>query len=267
MPFTRKINPNFQEVTIKLFSPKNILDQSYGEVTLPETKNHRSHKPVEKGLFDQGIFGPEVSWQCACGRYKGIRYKGTTCPKCHVEINHKSVRRERMGHIKESGDTNLVPDAVISRRRFESINKQIKATKVITQPGDTKFTAGQLVPTYQFELENKTMEGQNLQPAEARDTKVATATNIVQGITKQSLNSDSFVANAAFQETIKTLVKATVAGKIDPLNHIKESVILGKPIPAGTGMPAFRDLRVRSKEEERILMEEMRQQQATVAIS
>ena len=105
------------------------------------------------------------------------------------------------------------------------------------------------------------MEEQNLKPAEARQAEVATATNIVQGITKQSLNSDSFVANAAFQETIKTLVKATVAGKTDPLNHIKESVILGKPIPAGTGMPYYRDLRVRSKEEERILMEEMRQQQ------
>ena len=90
----------FSEVLISLLSPKKILDLSSGEVTKAETKNHRTYKPVDQGLFCERIFGPDEDWKCACGKYKGIKYKYTICDQCGVEINERRVRRERMGHIQ-----------------------------------------------------------------------------------------------------------------------------------------------------------------------
>ena len=92
--------PNrFQKITISLASPNDILEQSHGEVTKPETINYRSFKPEKDGLFCEKIFGPVKDWECHCGKYKRIRYKGIICDRCGVEVTQKSVRRERMGHI------------------------------------------------------------------------------------------------------------------------------------------------------------------------
>jgi DNA-directed RNA polymerase subunit beta' len=90
----------FDSIRIRLASPETILEWSYGEVTKPETINYRSFKPEKDGLFCERIFGPVKDWQCSCGRYKMIRYRGMTCDKCGVEVTQASVRRERMGHIK-----------------------------------------------------------------------------------------------------------------------------------------------------------------------
>lgn len=89
----------FRKVTIKLASPDAILERSHGEVTKPETINYRSYRPEKDGLFCEKIFGPVRDWECACGKYKRIRYKGIVCDRCGVEVTSKSVRRERMGHI------------------------------------------------------------------------------------------------------------------------------------------------------------------------
>jgi len=88
-----------EKLTISLASPDDILNRSHGEVTKPETINYRSFRPEKDGLFCEKIFGPVKDWECACGKYKGIRYKGIVCDRCGVEITLKSVRRERMGHI------------------------------------------------------------------------------------------------------------------------------------------------------------------------
>lgn len=88
-----------EKLTISLASPDDILSRSHGEVTKPETINYRSFRPEKDGLFCEKIFGPVKDWECACGKYKGIRYKGIVCDRCGVEITLKSVRRERMGHI------------------------------------------------------------------------------------------------------------------------------------------------------------------------
>ncbi|VAX23658.1 DNA-directed RNA polymerase beta' subunit [hydrothermal vent metagenome] len=87
------------KLTISLASPDDILSRSHGEVTKPETINYRSYRPEKDGLFCEKIFGPVKDWECACGKYKGIRYKGIVCDRCGVEVTLKSVRRERMGHI------------------------------------------------------------------------------------------------------------------------------------------------------------------------
>ncbi len=90
---------HFDELTVSLASPERILDWSFGEVTKPETINYRTQRPEKSGLFDEKIFGPEKDYECYCGKYRGIRFKGITCEKCGVELTRAIVRRERMGHI------------------------------------------------------------------------------------------------------------------------------------------------------------------------
>ena len=96
----KKINSDFSRITISLASPESILESSYGEVTQPETINYRTYKPEMGGLFCERIFGPVKDWECHCGKYKRIRYKGIICDRCGVEVTEKKVRRERMGHIE-----------------------------------------------------------------------------------------------------------------------------------------------------------------------
>lgn len=90
---------DISSITISLASPDDILTRSYGEVTKPETINYRSFRPEKDGLFCEKIFGPTRDWECFCGKYKRIRYKGIICDRCGVEVTQKSVRRERMGHL------------------------------------------------------------------------------------------------------------------------------------------------------------------------
>jgi len=90
----------FDKITISLASPDSILDRSYGEVLKPETINYRTYKPERDGLFCEKIFGPVKDYECYCGKYKRIRYKGIVCDRCGVEVTEKKVRRERMGHLK-----------------------------------------------------------------------------------------------------------------------------------------------------------------------
>ena len=94
-----KANNSFRKITIGLASPEVILHQSSGEVLKPETINYRTHKPERDGLFCERIFGPVKDYECACGKYKRIRYKGIVCDRCGVEVTEKKVRRERVGHI------------------------------------------------------------------------------------------------------------------------------------------------------------------------
>lgn len=96
----KKINNDFSKITISLASPESILESSHGEVTQPETINYRTYKPEMGGLFCERIFGPVKDWECHCGKYKRIRYKGIICDRCGVEVTEKKVRRERMGHIE-----------------------------------------------------------------------------------------------------------------------------------------------------------------------
>ena len=94
-----KIKTNFTKITIGLASPEEILENSYGEVLKPETINYRTYKPERDGLFCERIFGPTKDYECHCGKYKRIRYKGIVCDRCGVEVTEKKVRRERSGHI------------------------------------------------------------------------------------------------------------------------------------------------------------------------
>ena len=106
MAYNKKENTNtpkrtgFSKITIGLASPDEIMALSSGEVLKPETINYRTYKPERDGLFCERIFGPTKDYECHCGKYKRIRYKGIVCERCGVEVTEKKVRRERMGHIR-----------------------------------------------------------------------------------------------------------------------------------------------------------------------
>jgi len=95
-----KASVDFTSIRIRLASPETVRSWSYGEVTKPETINYRSFKPEKDGLFCEKIFGPVKDWECNCGKYKRIRYRGVVCDRCGVEVTQSKVRRERMGHIE-----------------------------------------------------------------------------------------------------------------------------------------------------------------------
>src|SRR6201988_1645126 len=92
--------PDFSALKIRLAAPEDIQKWSKGEITKPETINYRTLRPEKDGLFDERIFGPTKDYECYCGKYKRVRYKGIVCDRCGVEVTEKKVRRERIGHIK-----------------------------------------------------------------------------------------------------------------------------------------------------------------------
>ena len=96
----KKAKTNFDKISISLASPEEIKERSSGEVLKPETVNYRTYKPEKDGLFCEKIFGPTKDYECFCGKYKRIRYRGIVCDRCGVEVTEKKVRRERMGHIE-----------------------------------------------------------------------------------------------------------------------------------------------------------------------
>ncbi len=154
-----------KEVSIRLASPDTIRNWSYGEVTKPETINYRSFKPERDGLFCEKIFGPVRNWECNCGKYKRIRYRGVVCDRCGVEVTHSKVRRERMGHIELAvpivhiwflknvpshisyllGLSNTVLERIVY---YESY--------VMIDPGDTNLRKGSLITEDEYiELEER----------------------------------------------------------------------------------------------------------------
>ncbi len=144
----------FESIKIGLASPEQIREWSYGEVTKPETINYRTLKPEKDGLFCEKIFGPTKDWECHCGKYKRIRYKGRICDRCGVEITRAKVRRERMGHIELAAPVSHIwyfkgiPSRMgllldISPKRLEEV--LYFAKYIVLDPGDTELELGQLL--------------------------------------------------------------------------------------------------------------------------
>ena len=141
-----KVKNNFQRISISLASPEDITERSRGEVLKPETVNYRTYKPERDGLFCEKIFGPTKDYECFCGKYKRIRYRGITCDRCGVEVTEKKVRRERMGHITltvpvahiwyfKSSPNKISALLGISAKRLESVIYYEKY--VVVKPGNS----------------------------------------------------------------------------------------------------------------------------------
>ncbi len=149
----------FEYMKIGLASPEKIRSWSYGEVKKPETINYRTLKPEKDGLFCERIFGPTKDWECHCGKYKRVRYKGVVCDRCGVEVTRSKVRRERMGHIELAAPVShiwyfkgipsrmgLVLD--MSPRALEEVI--YFASYVVTDPGDTPLEKKQLLSEKEY---------------------------------------------------------------------------------------------------------------------
>ncbi|MGI6077151.1 MAG: DNA-directed RNA polymerase subunit beta' [Fastidiosipilaceae bacterium] len=150
---------NIKEIQIGLASPEQILSWSHGEVKKPETINYRTQKPERDGLFCERIFGPTKDWECHCGKYKKIRYKGIVCDRCGVEITRSKVRRERMGHIKLAAPVSHIwyfrgiPSRMglildMSPRNLEKV--LYFANYIVLDSGETNLTYKQLLTEYEY---------------------------------------------------------------------------------------------------------------------
>ncbi len=149
----------FESIRIGLASPEKILEWSHGEVTKPETINYRTLKPERDGLFCERIFGPTKDWECHCGKYKKIRYKGVICDRCGVEVTKSSVRRERMGHIKLAAPVSHIwyfkgiPSRMglildVSPRVLEKV--LYFASYIVLDPGDTDLSYKQVLSEKEY---------------------------------------------------------------------------------------------------------------------
>ncbi len=153
------LNKSIKKISISLASPDSILAKSYGEVLKPETINYRSFKPEKDGLFCEKIFGPVKDWECHCGKYKRIRYKGIICDRCGVEVTLKAVRRERMGHI-------TLATPVVHIWYFRSLPSKLSyilgipakqlekviyyESYVVLNPGNTGLKVNELIPEEEY---------------------------------------------------------------------------------------------------------------------
>src|SRR5690625_4559389 len=170
---TKNKSSKFSKIRIGLTSPETILKESHGEVLKPETINYRTHKPERDGLFCERIFGPVKDYECACGKYKRIRYKGIVCDRCGVEVTRSKVRRERMGHIELAAPVShiwyfkgipsrmgLVLD--MSPRALEEII--YFASYVVIEPGNTSLEKKQLLTEREYR-EKREQYGQEFSAA------------------------------------------------------------------------------------------------------
>ena len=166
----------------------------------------------------------------------------------HIEVIVRQMMRKMT--ITDAGDTRFLEDANVDKLDFLEENDRIFDKKVITEAGDsTKYKAGHIVTLRQLREENSHLKRADKKPIEYRDAVSATATPLLLGITRASLGTQSWISAASFQETTKVLSTASISAKTDYLMGLKENVIVGHQIPAGTGQRHFLNLLVGNKEE------------------
>ena len=168
-----KVKSNFERISIALASPEDIIARSSGEVLKPETVNYRTYKPERDGLFCEKIFGPTKDYECHCGKYKRIRYRGIVCDRCGVEVTEKKVRRERMGHIEltvpvahiwyfKSAPNKIAALLGIPAKKLESIIYYEKY--IVINPGNSDFQKNELLSEDDYlDMLDKLPENDNLE--------------------------------------------------------------------------------------------------------
>ena len=176
------------------------------------------------------------------------RLQGVKINDKHFEVIVRQMMRKV--EINDAGDTKFLEKNAVNKWEFILENDKIFGKKVVTESGDsTVLKAGQIISVRKLRDENSALKRSNSKPVIARDALTATAQPLLQGITKASLHTDSFISAASFQETTKVLNQAAVSGKVDYMRGLKENVIVGHKIPAGTGMRKYDNMTVGSKED------------------
>jgi DNA-directed RNA polymerase subunit beta' len=181
------------------------------------------------------------------------RLQGVKINDKHFEVIVRQMMRKVV--IEDPGDTRFLENQIVNKTDFMEENDEIFGKKVVVDPGDTEsIKKGQIVSSRKLRDENSRLKRQDKKGIESRDAVAATSSPVLQGITKASLQTQSFISAASFQETTKVLNEAAVNGKVDNLLGLKENVIVGHLIPAGTGLREYGRLIVGSKEELERLM-------------
>lgn len=181
------------------------------------------------------------------------RLQGVKINDKHYEVIVRQMMRKV--EIEDAGDTRFLENSIVNKFDFQKENDWIYGKRVVTDAGDSEnVKPGQIVSARELRDENSALKRRDLKLVESREALPATGSPVLQGITRASLQTDSFISAASFQETTKVLNEAAVAGKIDYLNGLKENVIVGHKIPAGTGMRQFDNIIVGSKTEYEMLM-------------
>jgi len=176
------------------------------------------------------------------------RLQGVKINDKHFEVIVRQMMRKV--EVEDPGDTKFLEGELINKLNFFNENDEIFGKRVIIEPGDSEnYISGQIVSARKLRDENSLLKRKDKQLIESRDAKTATARQVLQGITKASLQTTSFISAASFQETTKVLTLASINAKRDNLLGLKENVIVGHLIPAGTGLREFKNIIVGSKEE------------------
>jgi DNA-directed RNA polymerase subunit beta' len=194
------------------------------------------------------IRGEEALQSYLGGEIQSVyRSQGVTINDKHIEIILSQMLRKVL--VDNVGDSDLLPGDVVDKFRFREENKRLAGSLKVVEAGDTEFATGDIVPREQVEQGNIEVEANGGEPAKTRRPRPATAKTLLLGITKASLQSESFLSAASFQESTKVFTEASLAGKIDDLRGLKENVILGHLIPAGTSFKPYLDMRVKKNVE------------------
>lgn len=256
-----KIKRGNREIIIesKLGEVKKYLVKLSNQILVQENDYVKAGMPLSDGSVTPedilNIKGPSAVQQYLVNEVQEVyRLQGVQINDKHFEVVVRQMMRKV--RIQDSGDTIFLENQLVHKEDFIEENDNIFGKKIVEDAGDsTTLKPGQVVTLRELRDENSILKREDKQLVTARDAESATAAPILQGITRASLQTKSFISAASFQETTKVLNEAAVSGKIDYLEGLKENVIVGHRIPAGTGLREFDDIIVGSKEELATMME------------
>ncbi len=240
-------------ITAKSGEEKKYLVPLSRQILVQENDYIRAGMPLSDGAITPSdilsIQGPTKVQEYIVNEIPEVyRMQGVKINDKHFEV----IVRQMMNkvQIQDPGDTQFMEEQVVDKWEFMKVNDELYDKKVVTESGDsTELKPGQIVSVRKLRDENSILKRKDMKAVEVRDVVPATSNQVLQGITRAALQTSSFMSAASFQETTKVLNEAAIFGKVDPLEKLKENVICGHLIPAGTGTPEFQDLLVGSLDE------------------
>ena len=240
-------------VTSKTGDQKKYLVSLSKQILVQEHDAVRAGTPLSDGSITPGdilaIKGPTAVQEYIVNEVQDVyRLQGVKINDKHFEIIVRQMMRKVQ--INEPGDTTFLEQEIVDKLDFAEENDRIWGKKYVVDAGDSDvLKVGQIVSARKLRDENSSLKRRDLRQVQVRDTVPATSTQILQGITRAALQTKSFISSASFQETTKVLNEAAIRGKVDRLEGMKENVIAGHLIPAGTGLREWERLIVGSKED------------------
>ena len=263
--FSKKLKRGNREVIItsKTGEQKKYLISTTKQILAQENDFVRAGTPLSEGVLTPAdilaVRGPMQVQEYIVNEIQEVyRLQGVKINDKHFEVIVRQMMRKV--EIEDQGDTHFLEGELINKTDFQEENDKIWDKKVIIEAGDSeKYQKGQILSAREVRDENSYLKRQDKQGLEVRDAQPATGKQILQGITRASLQTRSWISAASFQETTKILTEASIEAKVDDLSGLKENVIVGKLIPSGTGLRKFNNVVVGSMEEYQRLMDSKRQ--------